>query len=154
MQKLALFFFVLIFFVSCSDCTDCGPFASEPYMRIRFYHASDSSANAVVLDSINHTWAGNYENYQDTVHTYQLPLNMNDDFSDFTLTYRDTADLNTYLTNELSVSYTRTYVKQPDNTIEVECTINEVISNFIKTNLVCADSLTCESNEAVYQIYR
>lgn len=145
---------VMVMVGSCSDCTDCEPFAEEPYVKIRFYHAADSSANVVVIDSINHMWAGDYAYYQDTVHTYQLPLNMHEDISNFTLTFRDTTDYNTFITNELSVSYSQVFVKRPDNTIVVQCGVDDMTSNFNKATLVCGDSITCTSNEAIYQIYR
>lgn len=154
MRKLAFFILAILTFWSCEDCTGCEPFAEEPYVRIRFYHAEDTTANVVVIDSINHMWAGGYEYYQDTVHTYQLPLNMHEDVSDFTLTYRDTTDLETYFTNTIFISYEREYLKRPDNNIVVQSNITEITSNFNKTTLVCGDSLTCISNEAVYQIYR
>ena len=146
--------FIVLVVWSCSDCTDCQPFAEEPYVRIRFYHAADSSANVVVIDSINHVWAGSFEYYQDTVHTYQLPLNMHEGFSDFALSFRDTTDYTTYITKVLSVNYEREYVKRPDNNIVVQSNISDMTSDFNKAILVCGDSLTCNSNDAIYQIYR
>lgn len=154
MQKIPLFVLIMALVVSCNNCTDCEPFSEEPYVKIRFYNAADSSANVVVIDSINHIWAGDLEYYQDTVHTYQLPLNMHEDVSNFTLTFRDTIDYATFLTKELSVSYTREYIKRPDNNIVVQNNISEITSNFNKATLVCGDSLTCLSNDAIYQIYR
>lgn len=154
MRKLALFILGVVALSSCSECTDCEPFAEEPYLQIRFYNASDSSAQIVVIDSVNHVWAGSYEYYQDTVNTYKLPLNMQADISDFTLTFRDTTDYTTFLTRELSVSYERSYVKREDNNIIVKSNIVEVTSNFSNANLECGDTLTCISNDALYKIYR
>ncbi len=156
MQKLLLFIFFIAGFVQCNTCDDCEPFAEEPYLKLRFYNAKDSTSNVVIMDSINHEWAGNFSYYQDTVNTYSLPLNMNEDVSNFIITYRDTANLNLYFTNTLLVKYERTYLKRTDNNILVICDILEAKSDFNLKNLLCADLLdiTCNSNEAIYQVYR
>jgi len=115
MQKLVLFLVVSFGLMQCNTCTDCEPFAEEPYLKLRFYMAEDSSSNVVIVDSINHKWAGNFSYYQDTVNTYLLPLNMSEDTSNFIITYRDTTDLDSYLTNTLLVKYERSYLKRTDN---------------------------------------
>ncbi len=156
MQKLLLLLFFVVGFVQCNTCDNCEPFAEEPYLKLRFYMAEDNSSNVVIMDSINHEWAGNFSYYQDTVNTYLLPLNMNEDTSNFIITYRDTTDLDSYLTNTLLVKYERNYLKRSDNNILVVCNILETTSNFTSKYLLCADSLntTCNSNEAIYQVFR
>ncbi len=156
MQKMGLIFLFFIGFTQCTTCNDCDPFAEEPFLKIRFYKAVDSTANVVIIDSINHVWAGNYTYYQDTINTYQLPLNMQKDASSFVISYRDTSDLNTYFTNTLSVNYERGFLKRTDNNILVQCNITETTSNFDIQNLTCtaSENLTCNSNEALFQIYR
>ena len=156
MQKMAYILLFLVAFTQCNTCNDCEPFAEEPFLKIRFYKAVDSSSNVVIIDSINHVWAGNYNYYQDTVNTYLLPLNMNEDISEFVISYRDTSDLSTYLENNLHVSYQRSFFKRTDNNIIQECDISEAISDFNLKNLLCGDTLniTCISNEAIYQVYR
>lgn len=156
MQKMAYTLLFLIAFTQCNTCDDCEPFAEEPYLTIRFYNAIDSTSNVVIIDSINHVWAGNYDYYQDTVNTYLLPLNMHEDVSVFVISYRDTSDLNTPITNTLNVTYLRSYLKRTDNIIIQQCDIIETTSDFSIKNLVCGESLneTCISNEAIYQIYR
>ncbi len=156
MQKLLVFLFISITFMQCNTCIDCKPFAEEPYLKIRFYKAVDSSANVVIIDSINHVWAGNYTNFKDTANAYLLPLNMNEDVSNFIISYRDTSDLATFFTNTLLVNYERSFLKRTDNNILVQCNILETTSNFSNKTLVCKESetLICNSNEALYQIYR
>ncbi len=156
MQKMLIFLILASIFMQCNTCDNCVPFAEEPYLKLRFYKATDSSANVVIIDSINHVWAGNYAYYEDTVNTYLLPLNMNKDISNFVISYRDTSSLQLYFTNTLLVKYTRTYLKRTDNNIIVQCDILETSSDFNIKNLLCADNLniTCNSNEALYQIYR
>ncbi len=153
-----LFFLFLSFgFMKCSTCDDCQPFAEEPYLKLRFYKATDSSASVVIIDSVNHIWAQNYTNFQDTVNTYLLPLNMNEDQSNFIITYRDTSDLNTYFTNTLNIIYERKLVKRTDNNIIVESLIKDTSSDFNLKNLQCKDeslNANCLSNEAIYQVYR
>jgi len=155
MQKLAVIIALLLSLNGCNTCTDCEPFAEEPFIKIRFYKIADSTANNVVIDSINHKWAGNFEYFQDTVNTYQLPLNMNKDVSKFIISYRDATDYTTYNTNSMEVSYQRIFFKRTDNTIIVKSEITSVSSDFNNSpNLLCANSLSCNSNEAIYQIYR
>ncbi len=156
MQKMLIFLCLAASFMQCNTCDDCAPFAEEPFLKIRFYKVADSSSNVVIIDSINHVWAGNYSYYQDTVNTYLLPLNMNEDSSNFIISYRDTTNLELYLTNTLLVKYERSYLKRTDNNIIVECDISKAISDFSQNNLLCADTLniTCNSNEAIYQVYR
>lgn len=154
MRILAFIVLMVMAFSSCTDCTDCNPLAEEPYLKIRFYNASDSSGQVVVMDSINHVWAGNYEYYQDTVNTYKLPLNMNEDISDFVLTFRDTTNYSSFIINNVSVTYNRSYIKSPDNTILVQCDIQNITSDFATSNLVCNDTLSCISNDAIFKIYR
>jgi len=155
MQKLILLFGLILIINGCSNCSDCEPFAEEPFIKIRFYKIADSTANKVVIDSINHVWAGNFEYFQDTVNTYQLPLNMNEDISKFILSYRYVTDYTSSYSNSMEVNYHRTFLKRTNNTIIVKSDIISVSSDFSNTpNLLCADSLTCNSNEAIYQIYR
>ncbi len=156
MQKIAYIFFFLTAFTQCNTCDDCEPFAEEPYLKIRFYKAVDSSRSIVIIDSINHIWAGNYSYYQDTVNTYTLPLNMHETSSNFVISYRDTTDLSTMLTNTLNVTYERSYIKQTDNIIIQQLTIIETTSDFETKNFLCGDTLniTCISNESLYQVYR
>ncbi len=156
MQKIAFIFLFLAAFMQCNTCDDCEPFAEEPFIKIRFYNTADSSRHIVIVDSINHIWAGTYSYFQDTVNTYQLPLNMHDNVSNFVISYRDTTDIENHLTNKLSISYERTYLKRTDNYIIQQNLVTEVTSNFEQTNLLCADSLQilCISNEALFQIYR
>lgn len=156
MQKMAYILFFLFTFTQCNTCDDCEPFAEEPYLKIRFYKAVDSTASVVIIDSVNHVWAGNYTYYEDTVNTYLLPLNMNEDVSNFVISYRDTTDILTYLENNLQVTYKRSFIKRTDNNIIQECDIIETTSDFNLKNLVCGDTLniTCISNEALYQVYR
>jgi hypothetical protein len=155
MQKLVVFIFFLMAFSKCNTCDDCETFAEEPFLKIRFYKA-DSTRNIVIIDSINHVWAGNYDYYQDTVNTYVLPLNMNADESNFVISYRDTTEWETTLTNTLNVTYARSYIKRTDNNIVQQLNIIEATSDFTTKNLLCGDSLniTCISNDALYQIYR
>lgn len=156
MQKMAVILLFLLALTQCNTCDDCEPFAEEPYLKIRFYKVADSSANVVIIDSINHVWAGNYSYYQDTVNTYFLPLNMNEDISNFVISYRDTTDLLSYLENNLEVTYQRSYLKRTDNNIIQACDILEATSDFNLKNLLCGDTLNinCISNEAIYQVYR
>ena len=157
MQKLVLFLVVTFVFMQCNTCNDCEPFAEEPYLKIRFYEAADSSSNVVIIDSINHKWAGNFSYYQDTVNTYLLPLNMNNRMSDFVITYRDTTDITTYLTNTLQVKYEIEYLKRTDNNIIIQSFITETSSDFTTKNLLCKDdplNTTCLSNDAIFQVYR
>lgn len=156
MLKIAYILLFVIAFTRCSTCDDCNPIAEEPFVKIRFYNATDSSANLVIIDSINHVWAGNYSYFQDTLNTYSLPLNMHEDSSNFVISYRDFSALDSYLTNTLNVTYSRSYLKRTDNYIIQQCDIIETTSDFTLKNLLCGDSLniTCISNEAIYQIYR
>ena len=156
MQKLAYVLLFLTAFMQCNTCEDCEPSAEEPYLKIRFYKAADSSRNIVIIDSINHMWAGDYSYYQDTVNTYTLPLNMNQESSEFVISYRDTTDLSTMLTNTLNVTYDRYYTKRTDNIILQQLNIIEATSDFESKNLLCGDTLniTCISNDALYQVYR
>lgn len=157
MQKLVFLLVVSFVFVQCNTCTNCEPFAEEPYLKIRFYKAVDSTSNVVIIDSINHNWAGNFTYYQDTLNTYLLPLNMNEEQSDFIITYRDTTDLDTYLTNTLQVKYDITYLKRTDNNIIVQSFITETSSDFTTKTLLCKDdsiTTSCLSNDAIYKVYR
>lgn len=156
MQKMAFILLFIMAFVQCNTCDDCVPFAEEPFLTLRFSKALDSTSNVVIIDSINHMWAGDFAYFQDTVNTYQFPLNMHEDLSNFVISYRDTADLNTYYTNNLNVTYQRTYLKRTDNNIILQCDIIEATSDFATKILLCSDTLniTCISNEATYQIYR
>jgi len=156
MQKIAYILLFLTTFVQCNTCEDCDPIAEEPFLKIRFYKAVDSSRSIVIIDSINHIWAGDYSYYQDTVNTYTLPLNMHEDSSNFVISYRDTTDLSTMLTNSLNVIYDRSYVKRTDNILLQELNIIKATSDFETTNLLCGDTLniTCISNDALYQVYR
>ncbi len=158
MQKMFSFLLFIISFTQCNTCDDCEPFAEEPYLKIRFYKAVDSTANIVILDSINHTWAGNYAYYKDTVNTYLLPLNMNEDVSNFVISYRDTSDINTFFTNTLTIFYEREYIKQTDNNIIIQTTIKEILSDFSLKNSLCKNDPTnttnCLSNDVIYQVYR
>lgn len=154
MQKMAYIILFLAAFIQCNTCDECEPFAEEPFLKIRFYKAVDSTRNIVIIDSINHVWAGNYSYYQDTVNTYVLPLNMHENISDFMISYRDTTEMDKYLSNTLSITYQRTYLKRTDNYIIQQNLVSEVTSDFELTNLLCADSLQliCISNEALFQI--
>lgn len=156
MQKMAFILLFIMAFTQCNTCDDCEPFAEEPFLTIRFSKAIDSTSNVVIIDSINHVWAGSYTSFQDTVNTYQFPLNMQENLSNFVISYRDTADLNTYYTNNLTIAYQRNYLKRTDNNIIVQCDIIEATSDFSSKILLCSDTLniTCISNEALYQIYR
>lgn len=156
MQKMAYVLLFLLAFTQCKTCDDCRPIAEEPYIKIRFYNQEDSSRHIVIIDSINHKWAGNYSYYQDTVNTYQLPLNMNEDVSNFVISYRDTTAIETHLTNTLNISYQRTYLKRADNNIIQQNKVTDITSDFEQFSLLCGDSLQliCISNEALFQVYR
>ncbi len=155
---MLFFLLFIISFTQCNTCDDCEPFAEEPYLKLRFYKAVDSSANIIIIDSINHTWAGTYAYYKDTVNTYLLPLNMNEDESNFVISYRDTSDIKTYFTNTLRVLYERKYSKRTDNNIIIQTTIKKISSDFNLKNFLCKNDPTnttsCLSNDAIYQVYR
>ena len=158
MQKMAYIILFLLAFTQCNTCDNCKPIAEEPFIKIRFYNKVDSTKHVVIIDSINHKWAGRYSNFQDTVNTYQLPLNMNEDVSNFVISYRDTADIANHLTNTLSITYQRAYLKRTDNNIiqQNRVILSDVTSDFEKFNLLCGDSLQliCITNEALFQVYR
>lgn len=156
MQKLSIVLVLTLLLARCTTCTNCTPFAEEPFVKLRFYNATDSSVNIVIIDSINHVWAGTYAYYQDTVNTYKLPLNMNTDSSFFEIWFRDTAMTALPVKNFLQVNYTRNFTKQTDNNIRVQCDITYTKSDFAQSSLQCAKSSTenCSSNEALFQVYR
>ncbi|VAW27630.1 hypothetical protein MNBD_BACTEROID06-392, partial [hydrothermal vent metagenome] len=48
MQKMLIFLILASIFMQCNTCDNCAPFAEEPYLKLRFYKATDSSANVVI----------------------------------------------------------------------------------------------------------
>jgi hypothetical protein len=155
MRSLFFSMTFLLIISGCSDCQDCQPFTDEPYINLRFLNIADSSHKIVIVDSINHVSASSSKYFQDTTSLFRLPLNMNLDVSDVALVFRDTTDIDTPLTGDLSIAYEREFFKRDDNYIIVKCFINTVESSFEYFELYCRDSInnTCESNDLTARIY-
>ena len=71
------------------------------------------------------------------------------------MVYRDTSNLSTYLTNNITLIYDRQFLPRDDNYIIVEINLESFTADFAKFELICKDStnVECISNEAVANIY-
>ena len=153
---LAAFLIVLALgVISCTDCTDCEPFSEEPFLSIRFLNQLDSSKRVIIIDSINQIFAPDLRHFQDTTYEFKFPLDMHHDTSIYQMIYRDTSNLTTYLTNTITLIYSRQFLRRDDNYIIVECNLDSFTSDFAKFELTCKDNsnIECISNEAVAKIY-
>ena len=157
MKGLILLFLIAFVLLagSCSDCSDCQPFNQEPYLTIRFLNQVDSSSRIIIIDSLNNIYAKDARQFQDTTYEYKFPLDMHHDTSVFQMVYRNTSDLKTYLTNKITLTYSRQFYRRNDNYIVVECDLNNFITDFDTDALICKDNfeIECISNEALAKIY-
>ena len=140
---------------SCNDCSNCEPFNQEPYLTIRFLNKADSSQRIIIIDSLNSIYAKDVRQFQDTTYEYKFPLDMHHDTSVFQMVYRDTSDLENYLTNKVTLTYLRQFLRRDDNYIIVECTLDNFYTDFDSEALICKDDseINCISNEATAKIY-
>ncbi len=155
MFRLSIFLLTIIGTYSCSDCTNCTPFTTEPYMNLHFLSAADTSNKVVIIDSINHESVSGSRYYMDTTFFYNLPLDMNLDQSQVLLSFRDTTDMNTSLSGVIDIIYDRQFEKRQDNYLVVDCFVTSIESNFPIFGFSCSDSTyeNCKSNYVTAQIY-
>ena len=153
---ITIFILTLIVIASsCNDCTTCEPFKQEPYLTVRFLNIADSSKRIIVIDSLNSIYAKDVRQFQDTTYEYKFPLDMKHDTSVFQLVYRDIANLDQYLTNKVTLTYLRKFLRRDDNYIIVECDLDNLSTDFEIEELVCKENteMKCISDEAVAKIY-
>jgi hypothetical protein len=153
---IATFLFtILVMASSCNDCSNCEPFTQEPFLTIRFLNKADSSQRIIIIDSLNSIYAKDVRQFQDTTYEYKFPLDMHHDTSVFQMVYRDTSDLENYLTNKVTLTYLRQFLRRDDNYIIVECTLDNFYTDFGSEVLICKDDseMNCISNEATAKIY-
>jgi hypothetical protein len=156
MRVLSLVLAILgIWVTSCNDCTNCEPFTEEPNILVRFYNLPDTTRRIIIIDSVNQVAAAGLRHFSDTTYSFKFPLDMNNDVSEFNLIFRDTANLESYLTNTITVTYSRQFIRRDDNYIVVECDISEFSSDYTGNNLECKETETnqCISNDAKASIY-
>ena len=154
MRSIILLLFI-IGFNSCNECTNCTPFTTEPYIKLHFLNAADSTNKIVIIDSVNHEAVHDSKFFEDTTYSYRLPLNMNFDESLVALAFRDTSNINIPLTGTLNILYERQFERRDDNYIIVDCFILNIEDNFPIFGLYCNDStyINCRSNDVTAQIY-
>lgn len=153
---LAILLFVIAVGInSCNDCKNCAPFTEEPFLKIRFFNQADSTKRVIIIDSVNNLLVQNFRHFQDTTYEYKFPIDTHNDTSLYQMVYRDTSNLSTYLTNNITLIYTRQFIGRDDNYIIVECNLENFTADFAKFELICKDStnVECISNEAVANIY-
>jgi hypothetical protein len=157
MNRIAtlILFAIILALGSCNDCTDCTPFAEEPFLKIRFFNEADSTRKIIVIDSVNQLGVREFRHFADTTYEFKFPLDMHHDTSVFQMIYRDTTNLATPLKNEITVIYNRSFLRREDNYLIVEANINLLTTDFIKFELNCEieSNTECLSNEAVANIY-
>jgi hypothetical protein len=140
--------------VGCNDCSNCEPFTEEPFLTVRFYNAADSSRRVLVIDSVNQMPAAGFRHFNDTSWEFRLPLNMQEDFSEFNLVVRDTTHLDSInYSHFIRLDYERQFLRRDDNFIVTECNLTELFSNFVKDTLVCQEEDKCISNHAKASLY-
>ncbi len=154
--------FVLLFLTflafnisSCDECNDCDPFTEEPFLKIRFYNQVDSSKRVIIIDTVNQLNVRDFRHFQDTTYEFKFPLDMHHDTAVYQMVYRDTSNLTTFLTNEITVIYSRQFLRRDDNYIIVECNLDSFTADLASFTLICKDNSTteCISNEAVANTY-
>lgn len=153
---ITIFLLTLIVFASsCNDCTNCKPFKEEPYLNIRFLNKADSSKRIIIIDSLNSIYAKDVRQFQDTTYEFKFPLDMKKDTSVFQIVYRDASDLDNYLTNKVTLTYLRQFLRRDDNYIIVECDLEKIFTDFELEELICKENSEekCISNEATAKIY-
>ena len=153
---ITIFLFTLMASASsCNECSTCEPFKQEPYLTVRFLNKADSSKRIIIIDSLNSIYAKDVRQFQDTTYEYKFPLDMEQDTSVFQMVYRDTSNLNQYLSNKVTLTYLRQYLRRDDNYIIVECNLDNFFTDFDSEELICKENSEekCISNEAVAKIY-
>ena len=157
MKGFAIIFLFAIAFgtSSCTECTDCEPFSEEPFLKVRFFNQVDSTNRIIIIDSINQLFVKDFRHFQDTTYEYKFPVDSHRDTSVYQMVYRDTSNLSSYLSNEISLIYSRQFLRRDDNYIIVECNLESFTADFAKFELICKDTtnVECISNEAVANIY-
>lgn len=157
MKGFVAIFLIIIAFTtsSCDECTTCEPFTEEPFLKVNFFNQVDSSKRVIIIDSVNQVFSQDLRHFQDTTAEYKFPLDMHHDTSIFQMVYRDTSNLTTYLVNEITVIYSRQFLRRDDNYIIVECNLDSFSTDFAEYELICNDTsnIECISNEAVAKIY-
>ena len=139
--------------ISCSECTNCDSFAEEPNVIIRFYNLPDTTKRTIIIDSVNLTSSSGLRHFSDTTWEFRFPLDMHNDISSFDLVYRDTAAQDLYLSNNITFSYNRAFIRRDDNYIIVECYLQELITDLTGNKLVCKEEDNCISNYAKASLY-
>ena len=156
MKGLTIMFIIAITFgaISCNDCSDCEPFTQEPFLEVRFLNKADSSRRILIIDSVNLVLAQDLRHFNDTTDIFNFPLDMHHDTSVYQIVYRDTSDLQTRLSDKITLIYSREFLRRTDNYIIVECNLDSFIA-FGDFELVCKDTtnIECISNEAYAKIY-
>jgi hypothetical protein len=156
MRAMVLFYLLITFLLSsCADCTSCEPFREEPKLKIRFFNLADKTRKVIIIDSVNQIYGQDVRFFQDTTYEYNFPLDMNRDTSVFLMVYREANNLDSFLTNKISVTYSRRFNRRDDNYILVESDIELLETDFAAAELICKDSTgnECISNEAVAKIF-
>ena len=141
---------------SCNDCTNCEPFTEEPFLQIQFFNLdSATTKRVIIIDSINQVYARDLRHFQDTTYEYKFPIDMHHDTSVYQMVYRDTSDLTTYLNNNITLIYTRQFVRRDDNYVIVQCDLENFTTDFTNSELICKDdsNIECISNEATAKTY-
>ncbi len=143
-----------VLFFSCEECSDCLSYSNEPYVKLRFFTKIDLLPASVEILEINENLGSDVPGFENIANEFLLPLSMNDDFSNFIITYSNPADSTFYL-DSMDISYARKLESTADDYIGINCYFTTVLEySFDSLSLECKDTLgNCKSNEAVINIF-
>lgn len=100
---------------SCTDCDDCGPLESNPFVSVVFRQLEDASRIAVTIDELNGQNAREIEAVADTsIDNYRLPIDLNRDTAMFTFRYFSSLD--TFKVDPILDTLTVSYRRQTERT--------------------------------------
>ena len=143
-----------VFTFSCEECTECLNYDNEPYVKLRFFTKSDLQPASVEILEINEYLGSDVPGFESIASEFLLPLSMNDDFSNFVITYSNPADSTFYL-DSMDISYTRRIESTSEDYVDIICYFTTVFEySFDSLSLICKDTLgNCKSNEAVIYVF-